>query len=626
MKQIERTVWEILYRFLEPVREHPWVFLRSLVFPICTSILVLYGVYLLKIVVDAFEMGNQLLVEQIFFIYIILLCVYLLLRRVTRHWAFAEIRPKMLDVLSHRYMKAYIWLNHSDTEKLWTGRAITIIEKWINSQVEILTIWSVHFLWEHVIQLIFALVMAISLNRKIWILISFCMWTVVLWHVLGQSQVNVYRRIRKGIYVEYMRDFVKMIMSKFEILQANKFGNESEKMSKKFEKRFLLNKKTERVRFLPDAYSLFIIEWLKIASIGLLIYVIFWYSFTVGEFVAFMAILTLLERITYKISRFYIDTTRDYTHVEKLWNMIDTIPNLVWYETGDDFTYKNWSIYLKNIRFWYEESWTLFDNFSLTIAGGSKTALVWVSWSGKSTLVKLIAWYLRPTEGSVLVDDQDLMNVSLKSYYKHIGYLTQEPSVFDGTIWDNLTYALTDEEVWDDQSSNPLMSQAPFSPLSGGTSPSTLQVRVDEAIRLAKCEFIYEFKDGVRTEIGEKGIRLSGGQRQRLAIAKIFLKDPEILILDEPTSALDSFSEEAITEAMHNLFSWRTVIIIAHRLQTVKEADEIVVIGKREEDKRLQNSDKRVCDWSVILERGTHEELVKKGWDYARMLELQSTF
>jgi ABC-type multidrug transport system fused ATPase/permease subunit len=114
-------------------------------------------------------------------------------------------------------------------------------------------------------------------------------------------------------------------------------------------------------------------------------------------------------------------------------------------------------------------------------------------------------------------------------------------------------------------------------------------------ITLAHCEFIYDLPDGLDTEIGERGVKLSGGQKQRLAIAKIFLKDPKIIILDEPTSALDSLSEKKITEAMHNLFQDRTVLVIAHRLQTVKYADEIIVIENGE-----------------IKERGKHTTLLRK--------------
>jgi ABC-type multidrug transport system fused ATPase/permease subunit len=128
-------------------------------------------------------------------------------------------------------------------------------------------------------------------------------------------------------------------------------------------------------------------------------------------------------------------------------------------------------------------------------------------------------------------------------------------------------------------------------------------------IRLAKCEFIYEFEHGLETEIGERGVKLSGGQKQRLAIAKIMLKNPEIILLDEPTSALDSINEESITEALHNLFQGRTVIVVAHRLQTVKQSDIIFYI----EDGK-------------ILEQGSHDTLVLQKGKYKKMLDLQSGF
>ena len=172
------------------------------------------------------------------------------------------------------------------------------------------------------------------------------------------------------------------------------------------------------------------------------------------------------------------------------------------------------------------------------------------------------------------------MESRLDSYFRYIGYLSQDPSVFDGTVRENLTYGLT-EEVDD--------------------------ARLYSALSHARCDFVQHFELGLMTEIGEKGVRLSGGERQRLAIARIFLRNPEILILDEPTSALDSFSEVAITEALQELFQNKTVIIVAHRLQTVKEADTIVVLGPE-----------------GILETGTHKELMQHDGEYAKMVDLQS--
>lgn len=274
--------------------------------------------------------------------------------------------------------------------------------------------------------------------------------------------------------------------------------------------------------------------------------------------------------------------TRDFIHVEKMRNVFDTTPKVTGYTEWDEFLYTSGNIDIDSISFAYGDGADVFQNFSLSIAWWKKTAFVWVSGSGKSTIVKLIAWYIRPDQWSVIVDGQNLYDVSLASYYKTVGYLTQEPSVFDGTIRENLTYAMH-EDVSDEL--------------------------LKECIGLAQCDFIYDFENGLDTEIGERWIRLSWWQRQRLAIAKIFLKNPRILILDEPTSALDSFSEEAITKAMHTLFEWRTVIIIAHRLQTVKEADDIVVLER----------------WSVV-ERGTHVELTGQWGVYAKMLALQSGF
>ncbi|NDK08701.1 ATP-binding cassette domain-containing protein [Candidatus Gracilibacteria bacterium] len=132
---------------------------------------------------------------------------------------------------------------------------------------------------------------------------------------------------------------------------------------------------------------------------------------------------------------------------------------------------------------------------------------------------------------------------------------------------------------------------------------------LERVLKLAKCEFVYTYEKGLQTEIGERGIRLSGGQKQRLAIAKIMLKNPKIIFLDEPTSAMDSFNEDDVSEALYNLFKGKTVIIIAHRLQTVKHADRIIYIEN-----------------GKIIEDGTHSELVKLGGKYKKMLDLQSGF
>lgn len=267
-----------------------------------------------------------------------------------------------------------------------------------------------------------------------------------------------------------------------------------------------------------------------------------------------------------------------YPKIKAFWEFLDKIPELSGYNEGDKLVSGEGNIELRSVSLSYEDKEILKD-FNLKIEARQKIALIGRSGSGKTTIAKLISGFMRPTSGQVLVDEQDLSKVSLKSFYKKIGYLTQEPMVFDGSIRENLIYSLDerDLEKIDDK-------------------------KLNEVLKLAECDFV---KD-LNTEIGEKGIRLSGGERQRLAIAKLMLKNPEIIILDEPTSALDSFSEDAITRALDKLFENKTVIIIAHRLQTVRKADKIYVIEN-----------------GKIIEEGDHHDLKEKEGQYKKMLDLQ---
>jgi ATP-binding cassette subfamily B protein AbcA/BmrA len=196
--------------------------------------------------------------------------------------------------------------------------------------------------------------------------------------------------------------------------------------------------------------------------------------------------------------------------------------------------------------------------------------------------MKLIAGYLHPVRGSISVLGNMLSETALKTYYPHIGYLTQDPSVFDATIRENLISALPSLQRGVPEGRGDFVSakteQNPQPLRDSSFAKELTEQKLISALRLAHCDFVFDLEHGLDTEIGERGVRLSGGQKQRLAIAKIFLKDPEIILLDEPTSALDSFSEEAITIALDELFKNRTVIIVAHRLQTVRKADDIIVI------------------------------------------------
>ena len=219
------------------------------------------------------------------------------------------------------------------------------------------------------------------------------------------------------------------------------------------------------------------------------------------------------------------------------------------------------------------------DHMNLSIKPGETIALVGPSGGGKSTTCSLLPRFYDVQSGSISIDGQDVRDVTQESLRRAIGIVQQDVYLFDGTIRDNISYGRPD------------------------ASDEDIAAAAQQANIL---EFIESLPEGFDTVVGERGSRLSGGQKQRIAIARVFLKNPAILILDEATSALDNESEEAVQESLERLAANRTTIIIAHRLSTIKDADEIATVERGQ-----------------VVERGTHEELLARGGTYARYYRMQ---
>lgn len=489
--------------------------------------------------------------------------------------------------LYQHYVGKYVVGDNNKFESLGTGRINNIMNKGISHWTRIL--WGIPSELVKVVVTVVGGFIVVGINLG---LVGFLIFMAIfassfVFIQFANKQLAVLRKERRDIYTEQDRNTTRLVMSKFEVLQNNKFPYEKGKIAAFYDMLYTLRKR-ESIKMIMT-FDLQKIVF-TILRIGIMYYVISNIStglFTIGDLALFWMILNQIYGSIMDLN-FYITNAHQSTiYIKKLWDTFDEIPALPGYNTGNPFILSRGDIILDDITYTYGKGEVL-ENFSITIKWGSKTAFVGISGSGKSTIIKLIAGYIHPQVGSVIVDWQTLPNdkskkhISLASYYKHIWYLTQEPNIFDGTIYENLIYALD-------------------------RTPSMQEV--EDVIEWSQCQFIHEFPAGIETQIGEKGIKLSWGQRQRLAIAKVMLKNPDIIILDEPTSALDSFSEEEVTKAFNNLFEWRTVIIIAHRLQTVKKADRIIVL-----------------DHGKVVEEGNHESLVQSGGVYAKMLELQSGF
>lgn len=236
-------------------------------------------------------------------------------------------------------------------------------------------------------------------------------------------------------------------------------------------------------------------------------------------------------------------------------------------------------IEFRNVSYGYDEESDVLKDVSLKIKAGETFALVGPSGGGKTTICHLIPRFYHLSEGQILVDGKDINKVTAKSLRNNIGIVQQDVYLFDDTIANNILY---------------------------GNLKASKQQMILAAKKANIHDYIMSLPDGYQTNIGERGVKLSGGQKQRLCIARVFLKDPAILILDEATSALDNTTEMLIQKSLDELCKGRTTIVVAHRLSTIKNADEIAVISS-----------------GKVLEKGTHKELIDLNGQYARLYNEQ---
>jgi subfamily B ATP-binding cassette protein MsbA len=267
---------------------------------------------------------------------------------------------------------------------------------------------------------------------------------------------------------------------------------------------------------------------------------------------------------------------------ERVFSILDTTPKIVDTPNAAELNSFNKGIRFQNVSFKYEKSDLILNKINLEINKGEVLAIVGPSGAGKSSLVDLIPRFYDVTDGSILIDDNDIRNITVKSLRSFIGVVTQETILFNDTVKSNIAYGLQD------------------------VSPDKI---IDAAKAANAHNFIENLKDGYETVIGDRGTKLSGGERQRLSIARALLKNPPILILDEATSSLDTESEVLVQQAIERLMTGRTSIVIAHRLSTVQRANKIIVLSDGE-----------------IVEEGTHEVLLSKLGLYHKLYNMQFKF
>lgn len=298
-----------------------------------------------------------------------------------------------------------------------------------------------------------------------------------------------------------------------------------------------------------------------------------------GDLVLYVLYVTTLLNTVRRIVEFTEQFQRGITGIERFFEIMDEKPNIKNKENAEILKDPKGDIELKNVSFSYSDSSELvLDNISLKVEAGESVAIVGPSGGGKTTICNLIPRFYDLTGGAILIDGKDVRDLDLKSLRENIGMVQQDVYLFSGTVYENIEYG----------------------------KPGSSKKEIEDAAKLAGCyDFIMELEDGFNTNVGQRGIRLSGGQKQRISIARVFLKNPPILILDEATSALDNTSEKIIQKSIEILAQNRTTITIAHRLSTIRNASKIIVLTE-----------------DGIVESGSHNYLMNKNGVYRKLYDM----
>lgn len=324
----------------------------------------------------------------------------------------------------------------------------------------------------------------------------------------------------------------------------------------------------------------FLMKFLNLIILGFGGYFIIIESIDYGDFVAFLMYINLFMEPVKRLTQFTQQFEQGMSGFERYCELLDIQPEINDKPDAIEFKAINDKIEYKDVGFSYtEKGECVLEDINLTINKGSTLALVGPSGGGKTTISNLLPRFYDINKGEITIDGINIKDFKIKSLREKIGFVQQNIFIFSGTLKDNIRY---------------------------GNTEATEKDIIEAAKNANIHEFIMSLPDQYNTDVGEKGIKLSGGQKQRISIARVFLKNPPILILDEATSALDNATEIKIQRSLEKLSKGRTTIVIAHRLSTIRDADEIIVISSE-----------------GIQERGNHEELINLGGIYSKLYKAQ---
>jgi len=497
-------------------------------------------------------------------------------------YVWAIFLPKLRNQITHDSIKKLLAQSHIFFQNNFSGSLVNKVRDLFNSTPKIIEIFLYNF-FGGALAVLFAFITLSTINfffafaLLIWIaiIIPIAYRSALLTNRLSMNVANQQSRIMGNI-VDIFANIqnIKLFSSaKSELNRVDKFQR---KFSELYSKRGLyLNKYYTFLSLISSGYF--------ILCFAVLVWLYSKRSVTIGDFILIFGINNFLHNIIQDFMKQIRNFLEEFSVVKEALSVVAKTSEIK--DSNQKLQISQGEIVYDNVKFSYHQNSPLFSDKSLIIKAGQKVGLVGHSGSGKSTFINLLLRFYDVQEGKILIDDQDIAEVSQDSLHDAIGVIPQEAILFHRNLIENISYG----------------NKSPI-------SKDELMARViDSSIKASAHKFISSMPEGYYSQVGERGVKLSGGQRQRIAIARAFFKNAPILVLDEATSQLDSVTENMIQQSLKNLMENKTTLVIAHRLSTLQMMNRILVFDK-----------------GKIVEDGSHEELLALNGYYKRLWTAQS--
>ena len=546
--------------FKEVIKNNIKMIIFYVLIGIAINFLDLYGVTYYQKILDAFQFQTLTITPLI--IYGLLLVISTILGYI-ENYPEQQVKNKLYLDFKLQSLKKMKTIDYLEYQKIGTGKLAQKVEDGSTASRDIMVdFWLKLFRW--LLPTAFFSLFFIYRVKQEYVLFVFVGYVLVL--IISNLLLKRLYKLKEKILLnqEFLNKHLIRGFMELVVFRTNKKYDTELKVTKDGIKNIVDGKtKIKLVHEIFFSAFALIVHILQILVLG---YAVFKSDLSVG---AVVTIISLLGKAYEPIAIFnveYVDYKLNKVTVKKYIELLDL---------KDDESLKNGTILkkvegeidFKNVSYSYNDERTIINDLSFKIKPNSSVALVGESGSGKSTILKLIMGLIKYDKGHILVDGTELSKLNLNSFYDNVTYVSQEAPIFDGTLKENLVF---DKDIADDEI-----------------------IRVLKLVCLDK--FYEKLENGLSTELGEKGIRMSGGERQRVALARLFFDDSKIIILDEATSAMDNITEKLVMTNVLKHLNNKTLIIVAHRLETIKDVDKIYVLSD-----------------GVIKEQGKYEELLAK--------------